>query len=120
MTDPTDVIERAQAWLTAADERGINRTDKDGYLAVIEGLVAEVEFQRTALQGYRNRQIELTDLLIDIRAHGRITGDTAIRLIRVLGNSHPCTCHPDDNPPVPRPKKYALGECRKAALGRED
>ena len=63
MTDPTDVIERAQAWLQAADERGINRTDKDGYLAVIEDLVAEVEFQRVALQGYRNRQIELTDEL---------------------------------------------------------
>lgn len=120
MNNPTDVIERAQAWLAAADERGINRTDKDGYLAVIEDLVAEVEFQRTALQGYRNRQIELTDLLIDIRAHGRITGDTATRLIMTLGNSHPCTCHPDDNPPVPCPKKYALGECRKAALGRED
>ncbi len=27
----------------------------------------------------------------------------------------PCTCHPDDNPPVPCPKKYALIECRRAA-----
>ena len=27
----------------------------------------------------------------------------------------PCTCHPDDNPPQPCPKKYALSECRKAA-----
>jgi hypothetical protein len=27
----------------------------------------------------------------------------------------PCTCHPDDNPPVPCPKKYALTECREAA-----
>jgi len=33
--------------------------------------------------------------------------------------SRPCTCHPDDNPPVPCPKKYALDECRKAALGGE-
>lgn len=24
-----------------------------------------------------------------------------------------CTCHPDDNPPVPCPQKYALSECRK-------
>ena len=23
-----------------------------------------------------------------------------------------CTCHPDDNPPVPCAKKYALTECR--------
>ena len=29
--------------------------------------------------------------------------------------SHPCTCHPDDNPPVPCPRKYALSECRAAA-----
>ena len=33
--------------------------------------------------------------------------------------NRPCTCHPDDNPPVPCPKKYALDECRKAALGGE-
>ena len=26
-----------------------------------------------------------------------------------------CTCHPDDLPPVPCPKKYALRECRLAA-----
>ncbi len=28
-----------------------------------------------------------------------------------------CTCHPDDNPPRPCPRKYALTECRAA---RED
>lgn len=28
----------------------------------------------------------------------------------------PCTCHPDDNPPSPCPRKYALSECRAAAL----
>lgn len=27
-----------------------------------------------------------------------------------------CTCHPDDRPPVPCPRKYALTECRIAAL----
>ena len=26
----------------------------------------------------------------------------------------PCTCHPDDSPPVPCPQKYALAECRAA------
>lgn len=26
----------------------------------------------------------------------------------------PCTCHPDDNPPRPCPKRYALDECRAA------
>ena len=27
-----------------------------------------------------------------------------------------CTCHPDDNPPRPCPQKYALTDCRIAAL----
>lgn len=27
-----------------------------------------------------------------------------------------CTCHPDDNPPVPCPQKFALSECRAAAM----
>ncbi len=30
-----------------------------------------------------------------------------------------CTCHPDDNPPVPCAQKYALSECRAAADGRK-
>lgn len=30
----------------------------------------------------------------------------------------PCTCHPDDNPPRPCPRKYALSECRKAFLAQ--
>jgi len=25
----------------------------------------------------------------------------------------PCTCHPDDNPPRPCPRKYAYSECVK-------
>jgi hypothetical protein len=27
-----------------------------------------------------------------------------------------CTCHPDDSPPTPCPRKFALGECRAAEL----
>lgn len=27
-----------------------------------------------------------------------------------------CTCHPDDNPPVPCAERYALSECRSASL----
>ena len=38
----TDVLDRAQAWLKAANERGINVTDDNGYLAVISDLAAEV------------------------------------------------------------------------------
>lgn len=27
--------------------------------------------------------------------------------------NRPCTCHPNDNPPKPCAKKYALSECEK-------
>lgn len=30
------------------------------------------------------------------------------------GHERPCTCHPDDTPPVPCQKKYALTDCRRA------
>lgn len=30
-------------------------------------------------------------------------------------DTRPCTCHPDDNPPVSCARKYALSECRAAA-----
>lgn len=30
-----------------------------------------------------------------------------------------CTCHPDDNPPVPCPRKFALTECRAAVLAKD-
>jgi hypothetical protein len=45
----------------------------------------------------------------------RITID-GIDYVRAEGMSNlPCTCHPEDNPPVPCPHKYALDECRRAA-----
>ncbi len=37
-----------------------------------------------------------------------------------LSTSGACTCHPDDNPPVPCPRKYALTECRAAAVASHD
>lgn len=33
----------------------------------------------------------------------------------VAGEARNCTCHPDDHPPVPCARKYALSECRAAA-----
>jgi hypothetical protein len=33
----------------------------------------------------------------------------------IPGIERPCTCHPDDNPPVPCAQKYALSECRAAS-----
>lgn len=32
-------------------------------------------------------------------------------------SDRPCTCHPDDNPPVPCPQKFALSECKAATQG---
>jgi hypothetical protein len=41
--------------------------------------------------------------------------------VRSEGMSNlPCTCHPEDNPPVPCPHKYALDECRRAAKAAGD
>lgn len=34
--------------------------------------------------------------------------------------SRPCTCHPDDNPPVPCAQKYALNECRATRSGPDE
>ena len=33
----------------------------------------------------------------------------------IPGIERPCTCHPDDNPPVPCAQQYALNECRAAS-----
>lgn len=33
-----------------------------------------------------------------------------------MTDTRPCTCHPDDSPPVPCAKKYALLDCFKARI----
>jgi hypothetical protein len=47
------------------------------------------------------------------------TGSAAQALFDAISGdvlkTRPCTCHPDDNPPRPCPRKYALTECRAAA-----
>lgn len=78
----SDVIERAHAWLQAADERGINVTDENGYLAVIFDLVAEVETLRGAIDGYRNEQVRLID-------QGRDIATLVRRLALALRNAQP-------------------------------
>ena len=35
-----------------------------------------------------------------------------------FGVDHQCTCHPDDKPPVPCAKRYALTECREQVFLR--
>jgi hypothetical protein len=35
-----------------------------------------------------------------------------------MNTDRPCTCHPDDNPPIPCARQYALRECIAAAADR--
>ena len=39
---------------------------------------------------------------------------------RAVEDQRPCTCHPDDNPPVPCQRKFALAECRAAEATSKD
>lgn len=51
---------------------------------------------------YAAQAVEIADALLDALA--------------AKGCRRPCTCHPEDCPPVPCPHEYALSECRAAAL----
>jgi len=44
------------------------------------------------------------------------TADARLERMASLRGERPCTCHPDDNPPKPCAKQYALGECGLHAL----
>jgi hypothetical protein len=53
--------------------------------------------------------------------------DAVVRAVASLNNTsgvavdaRTCTCHPDDNPPKPCPRKFALSECRAASGVKED
>ncbi len=48
----------------------------------------------------------------EMRAVFRVVQDA---LAAQGADTRPCTCHPDDNPPRPCPRKFALGECRAAS-----
>lgn len=49
-----------------------------------------------------------------------LTKVEAYRLIKLhsIPVARSCTCHPDDSPPVPCAKQYALTACRAVALPR--
>ena len=47
--------------------------------------------------------------------HECIEGDEYVCKYPGAVDSRTCTCHPDDNPPVPCAHKYALADCRAAA-----
>jgi hypothetical protein len=37
---------------------------------------------------------------------------------QAVADTRTCSCHPDDNPPQPCPRKHALTHCRAADLSR--
>lgn len=45
--------------------------------------------------------------------------DWGQQFIGPLDRPRPCTCNPDDSPPVPCPQKFALAECRAASARPE-
>lgn len=75
------------------------------------GLTHRVDV-RTVEGGYEVRHARMDDYTAEIRKQRdfplspRSSGGASER---------PCTCHPDDNPPTPCPRNYALQECRAAA-----
>lgn len=49
------------------------------------------------------------------RIEDALESDAALAAMGGQGEGRPCTCPPDDSPPSPCPRRYALSECRKAA-----
>jgi hypothetical protein len=71
----------------------------------------EYESLRSRLVAAEARLLEAQDCLFTYR-------DAWLLSLTKRIDAHlarPCTCHPDDNPPVPCPRKYALTECRATA-----
>ena len=61
---------RANAWLTAARNRGIDvHADRDGYLSVIADLLAELESDITRCPNCDNLRLQLGDDRRSLRAH---------------------------------------------------
>jgi hypothetical protein len=93
----------------------------NAYRALEKKLNAEVAMHRAdelALDAARAENEKLRTLLketqryiyTDTRLYDRI--DAALAAEPTQERS--CTCHPEDNPPIPCPRKYALAECRAA------
>lgn len=57
----------------------------------------------------------------DGRGDGPLLGETPAKTgrdPRQLSAARACTCHPDDDPPVPCAERYALSHCRAASAAR--
>lgn len=80
----------------------------------------EIDRLRQMLRDESDRVSELRDVLRALAAVARrylpdYDEHPAIQRADDALDLRPCTCHPDDSPPVPCARKYALSECRAAA-----
>lgn len=103
-------------------------------LAVAKELVERVEATETRLDSLRRAVREFASCLeawegVSMDYYMRQMGspDDLRAVIQEIEDEdpdvedqRPCTCHPDDNPPRPCPRKFALEECRAAAVERRD
>ncbi len=93
----------------------IAQLDEGPPLAKMSGITnREVEI-RAYVEAYNDRvgdaSLEYLRLALDLLDEARAAPPEADAMER----DRPCTCHPDDNPPRPCPRKYAYSECVKAA-----
>jgi hypothetical protein len=98
------------------DEDCVSATAELGYR--IDGLhrrVAQVQEERNAWMERYQRMLEWAAQLKAYEPPAPILVDADSPVLATLAH-RPCTCHPEDNPPQPCPHKYALQECRDAAI----
>ncbi|MGE5523422.1 MAG: Lar family restriction alleviation protein [Rhodospirillaceae bacterium] len=80
-----------------------------------EERIAEVICREVAELSDRNSPADWPEAMLVTHDELRNIILNALRENGDAKDARPCTCHPDDNPPAPCPRKYALSECRKAA-----
>lgn len=88
--------------------------DKKAQLAEVERDAARYRFIKQWA-----RRLDITGYSLTNNEHFEPRIDEAMAIASQPSSAdverRPCTCHPDDNPPVPCPRMYALQDCRRAA-----
>lgn len=96
------------------------RTKSDMWVRIAENMrdqskIHERSLSAAELAGWKRGMEEVANVASD-KDLDRWEIEQAIRAkINAAELPRPCTCHPDDNPPIPCPQKFALSECRAAA-----
>ncbi len=100
-------------------EKRLDAGEPESELAALRARVAELEADAARYQFIKAnvRRLDINGLCLSIQnLEARID---QMRPGPSAPDARPCTCHPDDNPPVPCPRMYALHECRRAAARQE-